>query len=144
MVNLPPIAPIFTPEWRDRYAPQTERGMVAAIRLFEVGEREYDAETDTWTEVETVIYEGKARVQPLRSSSRRTVPGNTTEVITFLVSVPYGATELDISLGQHMRVTDGGLNTALTTYKYVVSEITDSSNPIEKTFMVQTNQESRV
>lgn len=142
MARLPVTPDIFTPEWRARYAPQVERAMPATGEIVAPGTSVYDPDTDTWTEGYTELYYGKMRVQPLRSSSRRTAPGNTTEVLTYLISIPYPETETNFRPGNIVRVTESELNPALTTYEFVVSEIGDSSNPLEKTLMAVINQET--
>lgn len=155
MVNLPTglgSGGIFTSAWQSKFSGVPERAMNATVKVFTRGARTYNAATDTWTETETVIYgsntpvgsTGSARVQPLRTAQWRPIPGNTAPVQTFLVSIPirYGACGL--AVGQEMRVTNGGLNSDLTKYRYVVTEITDSSNPIERTFYASVDQETVV
>ena len=155
MVNLPTglgSGALFTTAWQDKYSSVPERAMNATIKVFTRGARVFDATTDAWVETETVFYganvpsgsAGSARVQPLRAAQWKSIPGNAAPVQTFLVSIPirYGACGL--AVGQEMRVTNGGLNSDLTKYRFVVTEITDSSNPIERTFYASVDQETVV
>lgn len=144
MANLPVLGPLFTPEWRDRYAPIIERSMIAEGQVtYQTGEEIYDPVTDTWTTPHVVVYSGKMRVQPLRTAQHREPPGNATEQQTYLFSVPYSATDIDFRSGMTVKVTNGGLNRSLEGYEFVIVEMTDSSNPIEKTFYAVQNLETR-
>lgn len=138
--------PLFSDEWAEGLRASVESGMIASVHLFEPGgEGVWDPSINDWTEpLPVTLYEGKARVQPIRTASDRTVPGNATTVQTVLVSVPREATALDIRPGQQLRVTGAGMNPQLTEFQYVVHEVLDSSNPLEKTFYCKVNQEVKV
>jgi hypothetical protein len=134
---------LFTAAWVGAVKSVPERGMAASIRLYELsGEPVYNPTTDEWSTPETTLYSGKARVQPLRSANLKKVAGNETTTITYLFSVPIENAGLDIRTGQQVEVTDSPLNPSLETYLFVVSEIADSSNPVERTFMAVVNQET--
>lgn len=141
--------PLFTTEWQSRYAAIVERSMVATIKVYIPGPATYDPDTDTWSASETVLYgvgtpigsDGRARVQPLRTARRADVPGDDTSVQTFLFSIPVRYNNIDFRPGHQVRVTASPLNTLLLKYEFVVSEVPDSSNPIERTFYCTMNQE---
>jgi len=135
--------PLFSLEWQARYARQTERAMVAAIAIYEV-EKTYDAATDTWTEETTTWYTGKARVQPISSSFRADVPGNDTSVQKTLFSIPVAEIALELRPALLVAVTASPLNTSLLAYSFVLIEVLDSSNPIEKTLYCTSNLETVV
>lgn len=138
--------PLFSDEWAEGLRFSVESGMIASVHLFEPGgEGVWDPDINDWTEPEPVtLYEGKARVQPIRAAADKAVPGNATTVQSVLVSVPREATALDIRPGQQVRVTAAAMNPQLTEFLFVVHEVMDSSNPLEKTFYCKVNQEVKV
>lgn len=138
--------PLFSDEWAEGLRFSVESGMIASVHLFEPGgEGVWDPSINDWTEPTPVtLYEGKARVQPIRAAADKSVPGNATTVQTVLLSVPREATALDIRPGQQVRVTSAAMNPQLTEFLFVVHEVLDSSNPLEKTLYCKVNQEVKV
>jgi hypothetical protein len=136
---------LFNPRWVASLRGAPESAMVAEVQVFVPGTAEamYDPELDLWDRTDVALYQGKARVQPLRAAASRVEPGNETQVQNVLVSIPVDE-DVDIRPGQRMRVITSPLNLWLTKYQYVVSEIMDSSNPIERTFMCTVDQETVV
>lgn len=127
---------IFTQEWVDGLSGIPEKGMAAKIRIFVPGkETGWDPTTNTpILAPDVVIYEDKARVQPIRAASQKAVPTNTTSVQTVLFSIPIENKALDLKMSYQVRVLEAPLNPTLVKFKYVLSELLDSSNPLEKTF----------
>lgn len=138
---------LFSPAWVNSVKGAPESAMVATVYIFDPRSslEVYDAETDVWTEVPTSVYSGRGRVQPLRSANDKEQPGNETTVQAVLVSLPIAETAtLNFRPGLQMNVLTAPLNPSLTTYQFVLQEITDSSNPIERTLIFQVNQETVV
>jgi hypothetical protein len=136
----------FTQAWVDSLKHIPEIAMVASITVSRpgTGTRTYDADTDTWTTTpDTVIYSGKARVQPIRSDVAKERPGDTTKVMAIRFSIPAGSINTDIFYKDEVRVTSSPLNTTLLDYVYYVTDPLDSSNPIEKTFHAEVDLEAR-
>lgn len=136
---------LFDQAWADNLKGVPELGMKATIRLYDpnVSQVVYNPVTDTWTDVETTLYSGKARVQPLRSAAAKAQGGNDTSVQTVLMSIPIAASlALDIRPAYQVEVLTATLNPSLVGYEYVVTEIVDSSNPLERTFLCTVNQET--
>lgn len=133
---------LFSQAWVEALRGTTEAGMIATVRFFTLGEAVYNPDTDTWTPNETEIYEGPARVQPLRTATQRNAPGNETTVQAVLFSIPISNKALDLRPEAQGEVLVADLMPALTTYQYVVTEIMDSSNPVERTFLCSVNQET--
>lgn len=127
---------IFTQEWVDGLKRVPESGMAATIRIFVPGkETGWDSTTNTpILAPDVVIYEDKARVQPIRAASQKAVPTNTTSLQTVLFSIPIENKALDLKMSYQVRVLEAPLNPTLVKFKYVLSELLDSSNPLEKTF----------
>lgn len=127
---------IFTQEWVDGLSGIPEKGMAAKIRILIPGkETGWNPTTNTpILAPDVVLYEDKARVQPVRSSSQKTIPTNTTSVQTVLFSIPIANKALVLKPSYQVRVLEAPLNPTLVNFKYVLSELMDSSNPLEKTF----------
>lgn len=141
LVNKTPN--VFSQRWVDGLKHVPESGMVAQIEMYTLGERVYNEATNQYDYTKTVLYAGKARVQPLRSANPRVIPNNATTVQTVLISLPIDAVlDKDIRPSVQVRVTASPLNPALTKYQYVLKEIMDSSNPLERTFLSEVNQEA--
>lgn len=136
--------PIFTPEWQAAGAAAVETAMPATIRIFRYsGEPEYDPATNTYVRPTETLYEGMARVQPLRGSRYEPSPMDSTYAQTVLLSVPISAAQgTDFRVSNQARVLTTPLNTVNTEYQYVVTEIIDSSNPFERTLLCSVNLEA--
>lgn len=137
---------LFSEAWVQALRGAPESAMSAAVRVFDPKSHTavYDAAENDYTVDLVSIYQGKARVQPLRSAGQVSDPINPTTVQAVLVSIPIANKALDLRTGLQMFVLASPLNPTLVNYKYVISEIMDSSNPIEKTFLCTVNQELRV
>ncbi len=143
--------PLFTQAWVDGLRAVPEAGMTARFKISTTKRGPWDSVTDSKPIIEhTVYYEGPARVQPLRTATRRTTEGNDTTVQPILVSIPISTEEYpdilstDFAVGMEGEVTSSPLNPALLLVKMRLSEFSDSSNPFEKTLMFNLNQEARI
>lgn len=128
----------FNTVWQDHLKAVPQKAMNAVIEIFytDIGEAEMDDNGDyTYPEEEVILYDGKARVQPIRAAIDR----DNTQIQTLLVSVT--DLDLDIRPKHKMRVVSCAENPVLPKYKYVVHEVTDSSNLIERTFYVKSDVE---
>jgi hypothetical protein len=138
---------LFTQAWVDALKGTPEQGMVATIELYEpnTGEALYDEETGEYVSEPTILYTGKARVQPMRSARQGGVQGNDSysQVVQFQIPIDQGKL-IDIRPKHRVKVTAAPLNPMLTKYLYAVSEVLDSSNPLERTFYATVNLETVV
>lgn len=141
---LTPTPPnVFTQAWVDGLKHAPEAGMAATVDIYTLGDKVYNPATNQYEFTKTFLYQGKARVQPLRSATPRIMPNNTTSVQTVLISLPIDAVKTeDIRPSVQVRVTSAPLNPSLLMYQYVVKEIVDSSNPLERTILTEVNQEA--
>lgn len=127
----------FNTVWQKHLQPSTEAAYNAEIELVYTdltnGGPTFDVDTGDYTypETEVQVFQGKARVQPLRTATEK----SGTQIQTILVSV--AQLDLDVRPKHIMRVLSCATNPVLTNYKYVVYEVTDSSNLIERTFYVK-------
>lgn len=128
----------FNTVWQKHLKGVPQKAMNATIEVFytDIGEAIMDENGDyTYPDEEVILYDGKARVQPIRAAIDR----DNTQIQTLLVSVT--DLDLDIRPKHKMRVVSCAENPVLTKYKYVVHEVTDSSNLIERTFYVKSDVE---
>lgn len=138
------LGQVFTPEWVAALRGAPENGMAATGRVYRARRGDYDPTTNTYPLTYDYNITTKMRVQPLRSATPRIVPNNTTDVQTVLFSVPIDTlVGVDLRTGDQVRVTDAPLNPVLANYTYVVFEIMDSSNPVERTFLCRMDEEER-
>lgn len=144
-LNYKPVT-LFNPAWVEALRGAPESAMAATVVIFDPHEssRVYDAETDEWIEFQTVVYTGKARLQPIRNAGKWDSSGNDTSVQGVLVSIPIAESATNFRPGQQLNVLTAPLAPALLTYQFVLSDIVDSSNEIERTLAFTINQESVV
>lgn len=137
---------LFSPEWVEALRGAPESAMAGVIRIYDPATLSaiLDKETNTYITNYVPIYDGDARIQPLRSANRENVAGNATTVQTVQFSIPIAYKSLDLRPGLQVTVMDSPLNPTLTKYQFVISEVLDSSNPIEKTFVATSNQEIHI
>jgi hypothetical protein len=135
---------LFSPAWQEALRGAPESAMDATVLIYSTNSSTevYDADTDTWTRVPTNVYSGKARVQPLRNANDIAQPGNETTLQSVLVSLPISANVSNFRPGLRLDVLTAPLNPSLLTYQFVLTDIVDSSNPIERTLMFSVDQET--
>lgn len=135
--------PLFSAQWVAGLAPVAEAAMVATIWIYTSGPRTYDPDTDTWTTSDVTHYEGKTRVQPVRSSRDAANTGDATTLQRVRFQIPAGSLP-ELRPDMRVQVTESPLNPALLSNLFVVTEMVDSSNPFEQTFEATTNNETVV
>lgn len=134
---------LFSPAWVEALRGAPESAMDAVVRVYDPNTANaiLDKTTNTYSNNFTVVYDGIARLQPLRSVTQQNNAGNPTTVQTVLFSIPIAYKTLQLRPGLQATVLSSELNPSLVNYQYVISEIIDSSNPIEKTFLCTVDQE---
>lgn len=135
---------LFSPEWQASLKSVPEQAMIAEVEIInpKASQGTYDPVTGQWTSGAVPLYAGKARVQPLRSASRASVPGASTTTQTILISLPVETLSIPFEVGHVLRATASILNSDLLRYQYRIKELMDSSNPIERTIMCEVDQEA--
>lgn len=122
---------IFTERWQKGLVKGRTAAMPATVKVFT---RTLVTTNNTTTSVETAVYEGSARVQPVRQVRQNSEPGD----LAFDQTVRFQLTLSGLLLvpeSMFVRVTACVLNPALVNGNvYTLKETTDSSNPIERTF----------
>lgn len=121
----------FTGTWIDRLKGIPERSMTATVRF-----------TDPKTQ-SAVLDNVPARIQPLRSAVPKENLANDTRTQVILVSIPIDiGRNLDLRPRHRAVVLECELLPVLENFLYVVSEIMDSSNSIERTFQFTVDLEA--
>lgn len=133
---------IFTQAWVDALKGTPEAAMAATIRVYSILDEVYDIDTNEYIIEEETHYLGKARVQPFRMEVQTYQPGNPTSIQNIRIQIPIDA-NFDVRMGMRVRVTEASLNPILEDYVFEVSGVVDSSNPFERTFNCQVDQELR-
>lgn len=135
--------PIFSQEWVDGLKHIPELAMIATILIVDpkLSEGYIDPLTEQYVSAAVTKYEGKARIQPVRSAVPRTVPGDDTTTQTVLISYTIDEAAIAVDVTDKITVTDSPLNVDLLRYTYIVKELLDSSNPLERTLLCDVNQE---
>lgn len=148
------MRPLFTQRWQAGMASAMRSAMPATLRIFRLTDaRVYDPVTNTYSggveelygPVDGVEGSGCARVQPLRSSRYEIAQMDSSYWQTVLLSVPIQDVQTkDFRPGDQARVLESPLNFAIEDYQYVVNEIIDSSNPLERTLLCTVSLEVAV
>lgn len=134
---------IFSPAWVEALAPVPKSGMTADIMIYYCeAPTTYDSVTGKYVysreSVET-IYEGKARVQPLRMA--RNVPNNAGDTLVQAVRFQIGDMSVVLRPEYRVRVVSAPLNPSLEKFEYIIQGLMNSSNPFELTFETQVDTE---
>lgn len=144
-LNRPWSRDLFTQAWVDNLSPSVERSMPDEVQFYdpETAEAIYDPVTNSYISVPEILLTCKARVQPIRSAAQKDRAADSTTVQTVLVSIPIAlGKNLDLRPHHRAKVLSAPLMPVQTKFIYVVREVMDSSNPIERTFYFDVNQEA--
>lgn len=132
---------VFTADWQDRLKDAPERGMVAAVTIYdsEAAESTWVPGTGLVTVPSDPWFTGKARIQPIRNAQY--IEGDRVQAVR--VSLPIdGPFTGSISTGYVLEVTNGGLNPDNMALVYNGIETMDSSNPLERTLVFEVNYQA--
>ena len=128
---------LFSQAWVDENKDVPESGMNCAITITRItGTGAWNPETGTVTSTTTTVLTTKARIQPLRSSVPKEVPGNDTFTQVMLVSYPVEYTQ-EIRVGDIVKVTSAPRNPDLLRRPFKVKEFMDSGNILERTIQCE-------
>jgi hypothetical protein len=144
--------PALDPRWASHHRRLSSSFQLCDVDIYmeSLGERTYDPTTNTWDSGATVIWSGKARLQPTKISSERNIPGNPSFVRQVQVQIDFhknlaedsDGVMADIRPGNYMVVTASPLDPTLTKFVYVVRTVMGSSNPWQRTLTCEVDMES--
>lgn len=149
--------PSIDPRW-SFYNSGVEKALrLASVQIYnpDSSTSVYDPETNTWSGETSLIWIGKARIQPRSSSARLGASGNIITAIdpgaSQIVEVHIGLRENqlegsngnmpDIRPGHRMLVSDSPLDQNLKNFEFVVRSVINSSNPWHRALLCEVNQE---
>lgn len=122
---------LFTSRWQSGLVSGQVAAQPATVKVFT---RSTTYVSNLPVVVETSLYNGEARVQPVRTPRRNPEVGDTREDQTVRFQLKLNSLEFSADT-MYVRVLTCPLNPALVNGEvYVLREVTDSSNPIERTF----------
>jgi len=143
-LNKPWSKDLFSQAWVDNLSGSIERAMPATVKFYDptVSSAVYDPVSNTYTSAPLILLTSAARVQPLRSAAQKDSTGDATSVQSVLVSIPIALGKtLDLRPKHRAQITVSPFFPVLVNYVFVAKEVLDSSNPIERTFIFEVNQE---
>ena len=122
---------VFTSRWQSGLVPGQVAAQSATVKVFT---RTVTYVNNLPVVVETSLYNGEARVQPVRTPRRNPEVGDTREDQMVRFQLKLNSLEFSADT-MYVRVLTCPLNPALANGDvYALREVTDSSNPIERTF----------
>ncbi len=122
---------VFNAKWQSGLVPGQVAAQSATVKVFT---RAVTYTNNLPVVVETQLYSGTARVQPVRTPRRNPEVGDTREDQVVRFQLKLNSLELSADT-MYVRVLTCPLNPALANGDvYALREVTDSSNPIERTF----------
>lgn len=149
--------PAVDPRW-SFYNSGIEKALrLATVEIYnpDSAQSEYDAATNTWSGTTTLLWVGKARIQPRASTARLGTAGNVITSIdpgaSQIVEVHIGLRENqlegsdgempNIRPGHRMLVTASPLDEQLKNFEFVIRSVINSSNPWHRALLCEVNQE---
>jgi hypothetical protein len=116
----------------------------------QLGGRVYDPITNSWDSNSTVIWSGKARIQPTKISSERNIPGNPSFVRQVIMQIDFDKNQVegsegamaDIRPGNYVLVANSPYDATLQNFVYIVRSVMGSSNPWQRTLTCEVDMES--
>jgi hypothetical protein len=141
------------PRW-----PYHNRGIVYGLQLAQIeiytalGTSEtYNATTNAWTATTNTLWKGKARIQPKGSGNSTNAINSSFDPTTsesILVQISFGRNKVtgntnvpDLRPNDRMRVISSPVDGQLTKFLYVITNVLNSSNPWECSFMCRVDVE---
>ena len=141
------------PRW-----PYHNRGVVYGLQLAQIeiysalGTSDtYNPTTNAWTATTDTLWKGKARIQPKGGANSTNVLNSSFDPTTsesILVQISFGRNEVtgvtavpDLRPNDRMRVTASPVDDQLTKFLYVITNVLNSSNPWERSFMCRVDVE---
>lgn len=131
------------PRWVTHNRAAVESAMLATIEIFDpnVGTSTYNAATNSWTSSRTVLWTGKARIQPVRNAALRANMGNPTSIQEVEVHIPLDEDTPDVRPNYQIFVVSSPFDTSLEKYIITVRGSVNSTNPWHKIVRGEIDQE---
>jgi len=134
---------VFNAAWMNELETVPQYFYAAKIEIYSVDATDpvFDPVTGTYTggSGETTFWEGSARVQPINKAQN--VSNNASDTLVQQFRFQITQRDLDLRPNMYVRVTECENNNVLLAYRYVIDEVADSSNLIERTFTAHVDTE---
>jgi hypothetical protein len=136
---------LLDPRWVFHHRGASSSFQICDVNIYneKLASRVYNATTNTWDTNTQVIWSGKARIQPTRTSTDRDVKTNSTFVRQVNVQIDFDGTVIaDIRPGSYLLITTSPYDDTLTKFVYIVRSVMGSSNPWQRTLVCEVDMEA--
>jgi len=133
-----------SPKWFSHNLPVEQGFNLAQIEIFDsnISDSVYNPTTNSWTGSRTVLWTGRARIQPIRKPSNADSESNPSQVSMVEVHFNHPG-DLDVIAGSQIFVTKAPYNTSLEKMILTVLSSTNSSNAWNRVLVCQIDEEVR-
>lgn len=145
--------PAIHPKWLTHNNNVESSFHLATIEIYdpEINDGSYNALTNTFTSARTVLWQGKARIQAVRSSTRQANDNNPTNLQELEVHIDMRGNTLagsegtmpDIRPNHQIFVTDSPYDETLENYILTVRSSISTSNPWGKMLLCEVDLEAK-
>jgi hypothetical protein len=142
---------ILDPRWLGHHRSVAMGLQICNITIYNenLGSRTYNATTNAWTNADTAVWSGKARIQGTTNASDRMVKVNPTSVreVEFQISfnkntlAGSGGAMPDLRPGNYIIVNNSPYDATLQKYSYIIKSVINSSNPWQRTLLTEVDME---
>jgi hypothetical protein len=146
------IRSILDPRWIGHHRAVALGLQICDITIYNqnLGSRTYNATTNVWTNADTAIWAGKARIQPIKRAISRAAQSNPTNVLEVEFQIAFnkntlsGATAAmpDLRPGNYIIVSSSPQDPTLENFSYIVKSVVNSSSPWQRTIVAEIDMES--
>lgn len=144
--------PSLDPRWSYHNRSVAKSFMNSVVSIYHQGlaGTEYNAVTGEWTSAASVIWSGKARIQPVSTAKDVAVMTNDSAIKKVRIQIDFAGNTVvgsngqmvDIRPGDYLLVTSSPTDPLLANFIYVVQDVLNSSSPWQRTLMCEVNLEA--
>ena len=131
---------MFKPEWVAGLTDVFGFSYNVGVEVLRPKDGVYNVETNDVEDYEELIFESKARYQPLRTATYKLTVGNTDFSQTARFQFPYKAFKVDFQIGDVVKIVEVTNNQTLLGRAFAIKEFLDSDNEFERSVLVESNQ----
>lgn len=145
------IRGILDPRWLGHHRSVSAGLQICDISIYNenLGGRTYNATTNAWTNTDTKIWSGKARIQAKTTASDRMIKVNPTSVREVQFQISFNKNTLagsngimpDLRPGNYIIVNNSPYDSSLQKFSYIIKSVINSSNPWQRTILTEVDME---
>jgi len=142
---------ILDPRWLGHHRAVAAGLQICDISIYNenLGARTYNATTNAWSNTDTKIWSGKARIQAKTTASDRMVKVNPTSVREVQFQISFNKNTLagsngvmpDLRPGNYIIVNTSPYDASLQKFSYIIKSVVNSSNPWQRTILTEVDME---